>query len=176
MELLAPAQFGRNIGAQVNAVSKSGGNETHGTAFGFFNSSQLNARNFFDSKSGNNVLPLTTSSGQPVLLDGQRIAVANRSGGKDSFTLGQAGLVLGGPLAPERMFYFVSAEGQLINAAREQSFAVPTIEQRGAFSTGASAIFRDPLGRRDANGNLLDEAFAFPTTSQGDAIFSLPIP
>src|SRR5512133_2320424 len=29
--LLAPAQFGRNIGAQVNAVSKSGGNQTHGS-------------------------------------------------------------------------------------------------------------------------------------------------
>src|SRR5207245_9918928 len=58
--LLAPAQFGRNIGAQVNAVSKSGGNKVHGKAYGFFNSSQLNARDFFDSKSGNNVLPLTT--------------------------------------------------------------------------------------------------------------------
>ncbi|HYY41525.1 MAG TPA: carboxypeptidase-like regulatory domain-containing protein, partial [Pyrinomonadaceae bacterium] len=30
--LLAPAQFGRNIGAQVNAVSKSGGSSTHGAA------------------------------------------------------------------------------------------------------------------------------------------------
>src|SRR5256886_17260525 len=45
--LLAPAQYGRNVGSQVNAVSKSGGNETHGTAYTFFNSSQLNARNFF---------------------------------------------------------------------------------------------------------------------------------
>src|SRR2546425_13049127 len=51
--LLAPAQFGRNIGGQVNAVSKSGGNETHATLYGTFNSSQLNARNFFDTTSGN---------------------------------------------------------------------------------------------------------------------------
>ena len=47
--LLAPAQFGRNIGAQVNALSKSGTSETHGTIYGFFNSSQLNSRNFFDT-------------------------------------------------------------------------------------------------------------------------------
>jgi hypothetical protein len=46
--LLAPAQFGRNVGAQVNAISRSGGSEAHGTAFGLFNSSQLNARNYFD--------------------------------------------------------------------------------------------------------------------------------
>ena len=50
--LLAPAQFGRNIGAQVNAVSKSGGSATHGTLYGFFNSSQLNARNAFDTANG----------------------------------------------------------------------------------------------------------------------------
>src|SRR5207237_595605 len=32
--LLAPAQFGRNIGEQVNAAPKSGGRETHGTLSG----------------------------------------------------------------------------------------------------------------------------------------------
>jgi hypothetical protein len=171
--LLAPAKFGRNIGAQVNAVSKSGGNETHATAYGFFNSSQLNARNFFDTTLGNGVSLLTTATNQPVLLDGNPISIRNQSAGKDSFTMGQGGLVLGGPLAPDRMFYFFSAEGQISNATKEESFAVPTIEQRGAFNTGASAIFRNPLGRRDANGNLTEQVPAYPTTVQGDAIFSL---
>jgi hypothetical protein len=174
---LAPAQFGRNIGAQVNAVSRSGGNQTHGAAYGFFNSSQLNARNFFDTPGSNTVTPLRSASGQQVMLDGRALSVTNKSNGKDSFTLGQGGFVLGGPLAPDRMFYFFSGEGQVINAAREQSFAVPTIEQRGAFATGASAIFRNPLGRRDASGNLIDQVFAYPTTARGDAIFSFfPFP
>ncbi len=175
--LLAPAQFGRNIGAQVNAVSKSGGNQTHGTGYGFFNSSRLNARDFFDTTSGKGVSQLRTASDQPVLLNGNPILVRNQSGGKDSLTLGQGGFVLGGPLAPDRMFYFISTEGQLSNATKEQSFAVPTIEQRGAFNSGASAIFRNPLGRRDANGNPTEQVFAYPTTSQGDAIFSFyPFP
>lgn len=175
--LLAPAQFGRNIGAQVNAVSKSGGNQTHGTGYGFLNSSRLNARDFFDTTLGNGVSQLRTASNQPVLLNGNPILVRNQSGGKDSLTLGQGGFVLGGPLAPERMFYFISAEGQLSNATKEQNFAVPTIEQRGAFNSGASAIFRNPLGPRDANGNPTEQVFAFPTTSQGDAIFSFyPFP
>src|SRR5207244_10549264 len=62
--LLAPAQFGRNIGAQVNAVSKSGGNQTHGTVYGLFNSSQLNSRKFFDTNFGNSVSALTTENNQ----------------------------------------------------------------------------------------------------------------
>src|SRR6266540_479321 len=79
--LLAPPQFGRNIGAQVNAVSKSGGNETHGTVYGFFNSSQLNARNFFDTTFGNSVTPLR-AAGKPVLLNGRQLTVTNQSGGE----------------------------------------------------------------------------------------------
>jgi len=102
--LVAPAQFGRNIGAQVNAVSKSGGNETHGSLYAFFNSSQLNARSFFDTTNGNDLIPLTAGNNQSVLLcpannptcqvsgvtsaaGGQRIFVRNQSGGKDSFTM-----------------------------------------------------------------------------------------
>ncbi|HEX8069881.1 MAG TPA: carboxypeptidase-like regulatory domain-containing protein, partial [Pyrinomonadaceae bacterium] len=127
--LLAPAQFGRNIGAQVNAVSKSGGNGTHGTLYGYFNSSQLNARNPFDTAFGNPTFALRAGNNQSVLLDGQPIFVRNGSGGEDSFTFGQAGFAFGGPLEPARgpdrpprFFYFVSAEGYINNAVREESF------------------------------------------------------
>jgi len=163
--LLAPAQFGRNIGAQVNAVSKSGGSETHGTFYGFFNSSQFNARNFFDTTLGNAVSPLRSDNQNVVVASNRRLdallgigrirfipinpmplTVRNQSGGEDSFTSGQAGFVLGGPLEPVRgldqpvrMFYFLSAEGLLINARKEASFAVPTVAQRGVFGTGASS-------------------------------------
>ncbi len=114
--LLAPAQFGRNIGAQVNAVSKSGGSETHGAFYGFINSSQLNARNYFDTTFGNAVSPLRTADGRAVLIgdapalnlltrqvgltNARPLTVRNGSGGEDSFTLGQGGFVLGGPLEP----------------------------------------------------------------------------
>ena len=186
--LLAPAQFGRNIGAQVNAVSKSGGNETHGTFYGLFNSSQLNAGDFFDTASSNTISPLRSVRGQSVIvapdselvistppygkfvpINGRPLTVRNDSGGKDSFTLSQGGFVLGGALAPERMFYFISAEGQLLHATKEESFAVPTLEQRGAFNTATSGTFLDPFEKVPA--------FAFPTSFEGDAIFSLfPFP
>ena len=193
--LLAPAQFGRNIGAQVNAVSKSGGSETHGTLYGFFNSSRLNARNPFDTTFGNAVSPLRSGSqnvivvdnvlfnaGVPTAVNPRPLTVRNGSGGKDSFTLGQFGLVLGGPLEPSRgadkpgrMFYFISAEGYTQNASKEESFAVPTVAERGAFGTGASGLFFDPFnGSPD---NRAATAFAVPTSAGGDAIFSLfPFP
>jgi hypothetical protein len=186
--LLAPAQFGRNIGAQVNAVSKSGGNETHGTLYGFFNSSQLNARNFFDNTFGNATTPLTAGNNQPVLLaddvsinnarlvpvNPRPLTVQNGSGGEDSFTFAHGGFVLGGPIKRERAFYFVSAERQQMNASKEESFAVPTVEQRGAFGTGATGVFNNPFPRT-GSGN--PPVLTPPTTRGGDAIFSLfPFP
>ena len=180
--LLAPAQFGRNLGAQVNAISKSGGSRTHGTLYGFFNSSQLNARNYFDTTNGNAVTPVRAATNQPVLIassatfnsftrnfeliNNRPLTTRNESGGEDSFTLRHGGGVVGGAILPDKMFYFLSAEGQVINATKEESFAVPTVIQRGAFNSGASGIFSDRFNQQRA-------AFAFPATPGGDAIFSL---
>ncbi|HXQ70078.1 MAG TPA: carboxypeptidase regulatory-like domain-containing protein [Pyrinomonadaceae bacterium] len=195
--LLAPAQYGRNFGAQVNAISKSGGNETHGAFFGFFNSSQLNARNFFDTTNGTSISPLFAGNSQRVLNCGnitlgsclvgassRQIRVQNQSGGEDSFTLGQGGLVLGGPLVPERsdrsgrsMFYFLSVEGQVLNASREVSFAVPTIAQRGFGNTGVTGVTVTVLP--DINGifPVGSPNRFFPTSTTGDAVFSFfPFP
>ncbi|HEY3102192.1 MAG TPA: TonB-dependent receptor, partial [Pyrinomonadaceae bacterium] len=172
--LLAPAQFGRNLGGQVNAVSKSGGNETHGALYSTFNTSQLNARSFFDTPFGNSTTALR-AGGKPVLENGRPLTVTNQSGEEDSFTFTQAGLAIGGPLAPASpvrnrgAFYFISAEGQITNARKEASFAVPTVEERGIFGSGATGLSSDPF-----SGAPL---VAFPTTVSGDAVFSLfPFP
>ena len=190
--LLAPAQYGRNFGAQVNAVSKSGTSQTHGTIFGFFNSSQLNARNFFDTKGPNTVAPLQ-ANGQNVILrtlnsaraqvaPDQTIPIRFQSGGKESLTLGQAGFVLGGPLVPpdptkdksHALFYFLSMEGLLLNATKEASFAVPTIAQRGIFNSGVTGVFVDPFfAVGDPNRNVI----GFTQGRRGAGIFSLfPFP
>ena len=41
------SEFGRNSGAQVNVITKSGTNSLHGTLFEFFRNDHLDARNFF---------------------------------------------------------------------------------------------------------------------------------
>ena len=75
-----------------------------------------------------------------MTLDGNSLNVANQSGGEDSFTFLQGGTTLGGPIVKERLFYFLSGEYQKINANQEKSFAVPTVEERGPFGTGATGI------------------------------------
>jgi hypothetical protein len=178
--LLAPAQFGRNVGAQVNAISRSGGSEHHGAAYGLFNASQLNSRNFFDTTNGNAVAPVRSGNQAVIVADtfnfnpntlnfvpvnGRNITTRNGSGGEDSFTLGQGGFVLGGPVVARKLFYFVSLEEQKLNATKESSFAVPTVAQRGAFGSGASGIFFNRFRNQPE--------FGFPTTFGGDAVFSL---
>src|SRR6184192_359185 len=43
------AEYGRNSGAVVNVVTKSGKNDWHGAAYEYFRNKDLNARNFFDT-------------------------------------------------------------------------------------------------------------------------------
>jgi hypothetical protein len=45
-------EYGRNSGAVVNVVTKSGTNNFHGNVFEFFRNKVLNARNFFDGEKG----------------------------------------------------------------------------------------------------------------------------
>lgn len=111
-------EFGRNIGSQVNAVSLSGGNELHGTLYGFFNTDSFNARNFYDLTGG-------------------------PSGTKDDFTRTQVGFVLGGPIVKNRTHYFASYENQYIDGTQETHFAVPTSRDRSFNNSG----FSTPIGR-----------------------------
>jgi hypothetical protein len=99
--LLWSAEFGRNMGSQVNAVSKAGGNSVHGQAYGFFTDSSLNARNAFNS-----------------------------SGREDPFTRSQVGVAIGGPIVRERAQFFGSYEHVGVNSSITQHFSSPTLDER----------------------------------------------
>jgi hypothetical protein len=74
------AEYGGN-GAVVNAVSKSGTNSFHGSAFDFLRNSKMDARNFFDRNS------------------------------PPPFRKNQFGGSVGGPIKKDKLFFFVNYEG-----------------------------------------------------------------
>ncbi len=77
-------EYGRNSGAVVNIVTKSGTNRFHGSAFEYFRNDALDARNFFNT------------ADQP----------------KAPFHNNQFGGSLGGPIAKDKTFFFLDYEGQ----------------------------------------------------------------
>src|SRR5580700_1923437 len=102
------AEYGRTSGAIINAITKSGTNEVHGTAFFFDRDSIFDARNYFDG---------------PTIAPFRRI---------------QFGGSAGAPIVKDRTFIFASYEGfrqsqqasGTINVpdAASRAFAVPAIQ------------------------------------------------
>ena len=79
------AEFGRNSGAVVNVVTKSGTNKIHGDVFDFFRNTVLDAGNYFDNF---NKLPTA------------------------DFKQNQFGGTIGGPIKKDKTFIFGSYEGR----------------------------------------------------------------
>ena len=87
------ASYGRNPGANVNVITKSGTNTFHGTAFEFFRNAQLNSNGFFYNR---NVCPVT---------------YAGQNCPKQVLNQNQYGGVIGGPIKKDKLFFFASYEG-----------------------------------------------------------------
>jgi carboxypeptidase family protein len=117
--LLWDAEFGRNFGSQVNAVSKYGENKYHGQFYGFYTGSGLNARNFFDAKNG---VP-------DIKNEFSFVRVKGFPAGEDPFKRAQVGIAFGGPIGSRAQF-FGSYEEQYVAASKESHFSSPTSEER----------------------------------------------
>lgn len=103
------AEFGRSAGALVNAVTRSGTNELHGTLYDFLRNSDLDATNFF----------------------------ANKNGLKKPFRQrNQFGAAAGGPIVKDKTFIFGDYEGLRDASAILRTTSVPQpIWLRGMFAT-----------------------------------------
>ncbi|HEY3927152.1 MAG TPA: carboxypeptidase regulatory-like domain-containing protein [Candidatus Koribacter sp.] len=92
------AEYGRNAGAAVNIITKSGTNNVHGSAFYFLRNSAMDARNYFN--------PAPDPQGQ--------------------FKNNQYGLSLGGPIVKDKTFFFAAFEGQRERVTSNFTLFVPT--------------------------------------------------
>jgi outer membrane receptor protein involved in Fe transport len=122
------AEFGRNSGAVVNAITKSGTNEFHGSAFEFVRNNALNATNFFS----------------PV-VNGQKQS--------DGLKRNQFGATLGGPVTipkiyngHDKTFFFFSYQGTRLRQAPVQSqIIVPSAAMRSGDFSALMKPLNNPL-------------------------------
>jgi hypothetical protein len=174
---LPDAQFGRNIGGQINALTKSGGaGRFHGLLYGYIADNHLSAPDPFDQTGAPaGFTPRRSSDGAPVLLDGTPLVRRSQTGGEDQFTRVQLGFAVGGQLTRDNdTSYFISGERQDVRADKEAHFAVPTVRQRGAFASGDTGLLltdgsnaRTPLYPASVPGNAVFSLFPFPNNPLG---------
>lgn len=105
------AEYGRNSGGHINALTKSGGNGLHGSVYYFHRNDNFDARNFFDGAK------------QP------------------DFKRNQFGTSLGGPIRREKTFFFGAWEALHERLGRTISTVVPDENaRRGVLPDGPVAI------------------------------------
>jgi hypothetical protein len=123
------ADNGRHLGAVVNTVTKSGGNNLHGSVYEFFRNNQLDSNNLL-SAPGFNILRF------------------NQFGGN-----------LGGPIHRDRTFYFLGYEGQRrAESPLYSSFILHCTGNSGCLGAGTPSInqVKQSLGLQPENlGSIL---------------------
>ena len=113
------AEYGRNSGAVVNIVTKSGTNEFHGSAFEFFRNNALDARNFFNPEP-----------------DPQTAFRNNQFGGS-----------LGGPIVRNKTFFFFAYEGQRERVGLNSTARVPDPREIAALGGATNPVIARLLAR-----------------------------
>lgn len=141
------AAFGRNAGAQVNVVTKSGTNQLHGTAYEFHRNAKTDARNFF------------VPADQP----------------DPKYIRNQFGFSVGGAIKRDRTFFFGDYEGTRAREGVTQVTNVPTLAERnGDFSQSLFARPFNPFTQQPFAGGVIPVQFQNPI---GRAIANLyPLP
>lgn len=127
------AEFGRQSGGLVNAVTKSGTNEIHGSAFEFVRNNALNAANYF-----------------APIVNGKKQG--------DGLKRNQFGATLGGPVwlpklydGHNKTFFFVSYQGTLERRApTSSSIVVPSAAQRNGDFSALSKKLNNPFSTQPA--------------------------
>jgi hypothetical protein len=106
------AEYGRTSGGVINAITRSGTNQFHGSAYEFLRNDKLDAANFFDNASGLK---------------------------KASFRQNQFGVSAGGPIKKDKVFIFGDYEGIRYSKGIPVSISVPSDNARkGILAAGGT--------------------------------------
>jgi hypothetical protein len=124
------AEYGKTSGGVINAITRSGTGAFHGSGYEFLRNSALDARNFFD---------------------GPKIP---------SFKRNQFGGSIGGPIIPQRTFFFADYEGIRQSKGITALTTVPSLDARNGMI-------------HDSNGNPITVAID-PNAQKFLAFYHLP--
>src|SRR6266849_3847826 len=120
------AEYGRNSGAVVNVVTKSGTNDYHGSVYEFLRNDILNAHGF-----------------------------TFRPTPKPPFKQNPFGGTIGGPIKKDKSFFFGSYEGRrIVQGIVSQLVPVPTGAELGSATTPGDFNFGAPLGQNQFPGSV----------------------
>ena len=149
-------EFGRNTGAVVDIITRSGTNEFHGDAYEFNRVNAMAARDYFNP------------SPTPGETDPQNPFVRN-----------QFGAALGGPIVKDKTFFFINAEWDRFRTTLTNSAVVPTAAfKNGVFDYNGQQInLASPSSANNALGLPLDptmqKIFSLYPNPNGPAIDSI---
>ena len=129
------AEYRSAAGGIVSAVTKSGTNEWHGSLFEFFRHDALNSENYFDKEFGNP---------------------------KPHFRQNQFGGSVGGPIIPNKLFFFGSYEGYRQRKGETVTANVPSVNARGGRLADGTIV--------DINPVVLPYLDLWPVPGQGNQI------
>ncbi len=159
------AEYGRNLGAVVNAVTKSGTNQFHGSAFEYLRHHTLNASNFFTP------------------------------GRDDGLKRNQFGATVGGPVflpwysGKDKMFFFFSYQGtRQRQLPVDRTAIVPTAAQRAGDFSSITRQLRNPFTGQPFPGNqipvslfnpiakkIVEDFLPLPSEAAGRVRFGVPV-
>ncbi len=122
-----PPEFGHTPGAQISIVTKSGGNQFHGTAFDYLRNDVFDSRNYFDAP--------------PLPKPAER---------QNDF-----GATIGGPIRKDKTFFFFSYEGLRLQLPQTATGEFFTASARAAVAPAYQPIV-DALPLPPANAPLID--------------------
>jgi Carboxypeptidase regulatory-like domain/TonB dependent receptor/TonB-dependent Receptor Plug Domain len=129
-------EFGRTPGGQVIISTRSGTNQFHGTVFDYFRNDVLDANDWF-----------ANAAGKPRAPERQ-----NDFGG-----------VFGGPIHPEKTFFFFSYEGLRLKQPSAGIIQVPSLAWR-ASAVPAAAVILNAYPLPDPNAPVSPDGNASPFT------------
>src|SRR5262249_51270300 len=129
------AEYGRNSGASINVITRSGGNQFHGSAFEFLRNDKLDANNFFNNARGRFTTDRKALAPDVIVPAGDPRA-GDKVVDRPTLRYNNFGFSLGGPILKDRFFFFGGMEWKYIRQfSAPQNRTVPsTAELSGDFS------------------------------------------